>query len=322
MKKSPHQYDVRITLGFFALTFLLIGMTFSNNFLWKDSNENFSAAILSHNFKTIAQVKSRYDAVARNPSEVPVRVLIVAGHEPTFGGTEYRNLKERDMTVQLSENLKKLLEKNRHYQVFVTRDASGWTETFSKYFATLDTISKWRTASVVDFSRLVEIGDIVKTHATVKHNKAPGNVALRLYGINKWANENDIDVVLHLHFNDNPRANTSKPGKYSGVSVYVPATQYGNSTVTKAVAEDVFERLTSYTTVSNLPVEAAGIISEPDLIAIGAHNTADAASLLIEYGYIYEAQFQNKETRDVALRDLALQTYLGLQDFFKEADVD
>ncbi len=318
MNKAPYRYNNRIALGVFVLAFILIGIIFSNNFPWQDTRDGFSSVILSHNFKTIAQVKSRYDAVVRNSSEVPVRILLVAGHEPTFGGTEYRKLKERDLTVELSENLKKLLEKNPHYQVFVTRTASGWTETFSKYFAGLDTIAEWRKASVEHFSQLVTLGNIPVTHATVKHNKAPGNVALRLYGINKWANENDIDVVLHLHFNDNPRANTSKPGKYSGVSVYVPATQYGNSTITRAVGEDILNRLKSYATVSNLPVEASGIIDEPDLIAIGAYNTADAASLLIEYGYIYEAQFQNKETRDVAMRDLALQTYLGLQDFFKE----
>jgi peptidoglycan hydrolase-like protein with peptidoglycan-binding domain len=38
--------------------------------------------------------------------------------------------------------------------------------------------------------------------------------------------------------------------------------------------------------------------------------------MLIEYGYIYEPQFTSDDTRSIALKDLAYQTYLGLQDFF------
>jgi len=38
--------------------------------------------------------------------------------------------------------------------------------------------------------------------------------------------------------------------------------------------------------------------------------------MLIEYGYIYEPQFADPATRSFALKDLAYQTYLGLEDFF------
>jgi N-acetylmuramoyl-L-alanine amidase len=318
MIESPDKYNKVIVICSCIITFCLIGLLFADNNFLKNARNNFASVILSHNFKTVAQVKSRYNAHIQNDKERPVRILIVPGHEPDFGGTEYATLKERDLTVELADNLRDLLSKNSHYEVFVTRDSEGWTENFSKYFADLSLISEWRDAYVNDFSRLISIGQVEKTFATVKHNKAPTNVALRLYGINKWANDNDIDVVLHIHFNDNPRTNVSKPGKYSGVSMYIPAEQYGNSDVTKAIAEKVFNQITTYTNASNLPIEADGIIEEPDLIAVGAHNTSDAASLLIEYGYIYEPQFQNPETRSVAMRDLALQTYLGLQDFFRE----
>jgi hypothetical protein len=37
--------------------------------------------------------------------------------------------------------------------------------------------------------------------------------------------------------------------------------------------------------------------------------------MLIEYGYIYEPQFTNSNIHDTAIKDLAFQTYLGLQDF-------
>lgn len=65
-----------------------------------------------------------------------------------------------------------------------------------------------------------------------------------------------------------------------------------------------------------MPKETDGIIEEQELIAIGSYNTLDAPSMLIEYGYIYEPQFADKNVRDSTFRDLAFQTYLGIQDFF------
>ena len=70
--------------------------------------------------------------------------------------------------------------------------------------------------------------------------------------------------------------------------------------------------------VSNLPVEDQGIVEDQELIAIGSYNTVDAASMLIEYGYIYEPQFRAPAVRAIVLKELAFQTYLGLADFFGE----
>ena len=68
--------------------------------------------------------------------------------------------------------------------------------------------------------------------------------------------------------------------------------------------------------MSDLPIESEGIIEDQDLIAIGSFNSVNAASLLIEYGYIYEPQLTDPTMRELATQDLAFQTYLGLQDFF------
>ena len=78
----------------------------------------------------------------------------------------------------------------------------------------------------------------------------------------------------------------------------------------------MFGRLTRYNAVSNQSKETAGVVEDQDLIAIGSNNNADAASMLIEYGYIYEPQFQDPAIRDMTLKDLAYQAYLGLEDFF------
>jgi len=55
-----------------------------------------------------------------------------------------------------------------------------------------------------------------------------------------------------------------------------------------------------------------------ELIAIGSNNSADDATLLIEYAYIYEPQFLKQSVRSIAVNDYAYATYLGLQDFFND----
>ncbi len=278
----------------------------------RDVGIQLASVVLSHNFRSVAEIKSHYD----NPQN-KVRILIVPGHEPNYSGAQFGVVKERDMAVELGQDLQKILENDSHYQVFITRDTQDWSPVFASYFKDdWNEIAEWTKASHDEFSRLVSIGSTTRTYSTVTHNDAPQNVALRLYGLTKWSNENNIDIVIHIHFNDNRRPNVNKSGDYSGFSMYVPAKQYGNSTTTRVIAGGIFKRLAKYNPVSDLPGETDGIIDEPELIAVGSNNTADAASILIEYSYIYEPQFQDPQVRSMAIKDFAFQTYLGLQDFF------
>jgi N-acetylmuramoyl-L-alanine amidase len=285
-----------------------------------DSAEQLAAVILSHNFKSISEIQADYHASAgtdSGSSQSNVRILLVPGHEPDYGGAEYEALKERDMNVELAQDLQQFLDSNPHYQVFVTRDTQAWSPEFATYFQNdWNDIVQWATDSKSQFSNMVAIGSTSQATSTVYHINAAPDVALRLYGITKWADENNIDIAINIHFNDNVRADANKPGAYSGFAIYVPAAQYGNSTTTKAIAESVFNRLAKYNPVSDLPGESIGIVDDPELIALGANDTADAASMLIEYSYIYEPQLQDPQLRSVVIKDLAYQTYLGLQDFF------
>ena len=271
------------------------------------------AAVLLHKPVTTTELHDKY----ANMPVKKVRVFIVPGHEPDYGGTEYKDLKERDMVVDLSNYLGEFLKNNGHYDVMLSRDKDNWSPTLQTYFKDhWDEIISFLKDSRQEKLQLVNAGSMKKTVATVNHNNTKKDVALRLYGMNKWGNENDIDIAIHIHFNDYPRKNTSGPGKYSGFAIYVPEPQYLNSATTRALAETVFKRLAKYNAQSNLPGESEGVIDEPDLIAIGVNNTSDAASMLIEYGYIYEPQFADPEVRQSIIKDLAFQTYLGLQDFF------
>lgn len=292
--------------------------------LFSYATNQFASVILSHNPKQVADIQARYYSPVSNVAPLgmqwahtKVRILIAPGHEPHYGGAEYGSLKERAMTVELANDLATYLKGNDHYQVFVTRDSEDWSAPFADYFKNnWQSIIDWQKASAQDMAHRISVGSASKPIPTVYHNSAPDSVAYRLYGITKWANENDIDITIHIHFNDAPDHANRVPGDHTGFAVYIPERQYANSTTSRIVAETIFKRLSRYNPVSDLDGESAGIVEDSDLIAIGAHNTADAASMLIEYGYIYEPQFLNEKTRDVAIKDLAFQTYLGLQDFF------
>jgi N-acetylmuramoyl-L-alanine amidase len=284
----------------------------SQNYI--ENIDEFLAAVI-HKPVQIADVKSKYNTVTKK-----VRILIVPGHEPSFGGAEYGNLKERDMTVDLANNLSEFFLNNSHYQVFVTRDKERWNVDLDNYFKNnWNDIVAFLSESKTDLLKSISDGSVQRPKdSSVYHNNAPKNVAYRLYGINKWSNENEIDIAIHIHFNDYPRNDASKPGKYSGLAIYVPERSFYNSSTTDAIAKTVYNRLSKYNATSNLPNEDVGIVEDDDLIAIGAYNTADAASMLIEYGYIYEPQFADPTIRSKTVRELAYQTYLGIEDFFDQ----
>lgn len=281
-------------------------------FLYVDNNY---ASVFLRKPITVNQLHDKYNITPNINSKI--RVLIVPGHEPDFGGTEYKNLKERDLNVELSQYLFSFLKNDNHFDVILSRNKDSWNSDLDKYFK-----DNWSGIAVFlkenkdEMLRLMNSGLVTTMVGGMEHNKAPQDVAMRLFGINKWANENAVDIVIHVHFNDYPRRNVYSEGEYSGLSIYVPEKQYSNSTTTKVIADSVFKRLSKYNAISNLPKEESGINEDQELIAIGSYNTLNAPSMLIEYGYIYESRFADKEVRDVLLKDLAFQTYLGILDFF------
>jgi len=140
-----------------------------------------------------------------------------------------------------------------------------------------------------------------------------------LYGVNKYANDNGFDIVFHIHFNDYPGRRGSW-GKYSGFSIYVPERQYSNADASYDLAEKINDQLSQSFASSNMPKEGA-IVEDQELIAIGANNTADPVSALVEYGYIYEDHFTNKKVSDVVLEELAYQTYKGIMNYISDDDI-
>ncbi len=310
-------------IAFFALTifgtpWLISRYPASTRFvdnIFSYVGNNYTAVFFQQGI-TAKQLQKKYDLVSKR-NQPKIRVMIVAGHEPNFGGASYGGVLERDIALELANNLKGFLENNSHYEVVMSRTEQGWNPDIKMYFdERAEEIKAFVNDNKEQMIRLINNGLVHKVVDGVPHSNAPKDVALRLFGINKWNNENKVDIAIHIHFNDYIRRNQNTPGQYSGFAIYVPEEQYSNSSTTRVIANSIFKRLSKYNAVSNLPKEDNGVVEEQDLIAIGSYNTLDVPSMLIEYGYIYEPQFQDPEVKESTLKDLAFQTYIGIQDFF------
>ncbi len=278
-----------------------------------------TAAVFFVESITVAQIQDNYRNVSA-PIDKKVRILIVPGHEPDYGGAEFNGVNERDIIVDIADALAKLLQQNPHYEVMVARSKIAWNQVLQSYFDTnAVAIQDFRASQAVMMAQYLANGSIELLSDQIDHLTTSTKGALRLYGINKWASENSYAITLHLHLNDYGGRRARIVGKYDGFTIYVPDRQYSNAKASRAIADALAVRLNAYHATSTLPIEDTGVVEDQELIAIGSNNSADGASMLIEYGYIYEPQFQNASVRPLAVADYAYATYLGLQDFFKDS---
>jgi N-acetylmuramoyl-L-alanine amidase len=296
---------------FLSITFLYQSRDYINPKISKAS-DTLAAAFFSTGIE-VKDLISRYASRSRNEK---IKILIVAGHEPNFGGAEYGILKERDLNLQFAEVLKNNLVKNTKFEIIMARDNNGWNPEFEKYVRgnTVDILA-WSYDMKKEMSSLVKQGKISAVNAKMGHSTAPTSSMIFLYGINKWASLNKIDIAIHIHFNDNPKRK-GKPN-YEGFSIYVPEKQYSNSASSKVLAVDLMEEISKVQKVSTLPEESIGVIEDQELIALGSYNTSDSLSVLVEYAYIYENLMQNKLTRDIFINKTAEATAKAVENFFE-----
>jgi len=296
------------------------------------ARETKTAAVFFVQSITVTQIQNNYRGVftakltssakpagGGSASGGRVRILIVPGHRPEAGGTVFGGLYERDIVVDIADALAVRLSQNPHYDVMVARTKSAWHPVLQSYFDThaLE-IETFRQSQALQMADHIANGRFILEEEQVYHNTAPTEAALQLYGINKWTSDNGYDITLHLHLNDYARSRARSVGEYNGFAVYVPDRQYSNAAASRVVGSAIAARLAAYHATSTLPQEDAGVVEDQTLIAVGSNNSANGAALLIEYGYLYEPQFQESSVRPAAVAEYAFQTYLGLQDFFKD----
>ena len=259
-----------------------------------------------------------------NRSADPIKILIVPGHDEDSPGAIYKNssgqiVREADQNLIVGRELFNLLDKEKGIEVFLVRDENGYNPEFSKYLTEKrEEIALFYETKRVEMAKLVVNGS-VESYQNVHHNSARPEVVQTLYSINKFANDEKFDIVIHLHFNDYP-GRRGLSGKYSGFAIYAPEKQFSNSKASKIFAGKLADQLSYLFASSDQPKESA-VVEDQELIAVGANNTADPVSVLIEYGYIYESQFNYPVIKDTILKELAHQTYLGIGGFLNEENV-
>ncbi|MSR71190.1 MAG: hypothetical protein EXS50_00760 [Candidatus Taylorbacteria bacterium] len=245
-----------------------------------------------------------------------IKILLVPGHDLLDVGTTYRTINEELLTRKLALNIYDLLKNDDAFEVMITRDpkTGNYIDEFKNYFSEQRTaISDFKLASKKDMKERLSNGDVERDEP-ISHNKTSARVSNILFGINMWANDNDIDLVLHIHFNNYTRANLYNPGRYTGFSIYVPEHQYDNASSSIEIAHIIESKLKTFLKPSSLPIEKDTVIESQDLIAIGADNSRMNSSILVEYGYIYQPEFTNAEI----LGNISKLTYDGIVDFYSK----
>jgi len=248
-----------------------------------------------------------------------LKILIVPGHDKSSYGAQYRGVTEESINAKLGNYLYDYLTSDSHFSVFTTRGYSGeYNNWFLEYMEKEKTnVSSFRDKLKTAMRSLLKTGAVTK-NTKVYHNPAADNTSLNLYAVNKWANDNNIDLVIHIHFNDYPGRTYDLPGKHSGFSIYIPERQLPNYRISHEIAESLKTELETILKPSNFPKEKDTIIEDQQLIAVGSNASRDGASILIEYGYIYENKVYDKNLREQTLANMAYKTFLGIKNYFEQ----
>ena len=305
---------------FLATIALFFVMFLFNDPINKTTTEMVASVFFRNSIDT-EELVDQYEKASKSSyrRDKNVKVMIVAGHDNQNSGTQVGSITEAEINLIVAKKIEGVLSKEDGIETFLTRDENGYDSDLQEYFEeNEDEIIEFRESKKEIMDQLVEEGR-VDSYVNIQHNFAKSEVRTILYGINKYANENDFDIVIHIHFNDYP-GRKGNWGKYGGFTLYIPEKQYSNAEASRDFAEKLKDQLLLSFAESDLPQESA-ITEDQELIAIGAYNTVDPIAVLIEYGYIYESQFTDPRIGDVILDELAYQTYLGVMNFLNDTDV-
>ncbi len=266
-----------------------------------------STALVFQETTSLVQLTDRYRAGK-------LRVLIVPGHDNQFSGAYYAGNREADLNIQFARYLADTFAHDENLDVVVARDLlTGfyYADILKLFDHHRESILNFRSVKKFLMDELLAKGTI-EERSTNNHSFATDEISQRLYGINKWANDNHIDLIIHIHFNDYPRKYKGA-GKYRGVAIFVPDNQYPNAKPSLKIGQDILASLAEVRPISNNPLEKAGVIPSQELIAVGSNASVNAAAILIEYGYVYEPDFVDPVAREKMFKVLAEKTYFGLK---------
>lgn len=275
--------------------------------------------------KTMGQIlekrKNYADKVQSRSANKLVNILVVPGHDDESYGTRFKTLKEVELNRILAQKLFHYLSKEQGINPVLASDENGYNPIFETYFLSeKENIEEFIESSKESFSEKI-LSEHLENVENDFHNVAASEVAYRLYGINRWVNTQDFDLVIHIHFNDHRGRKKTQVGKYDGFAIYTPGPLFENHELSRILADSIYSELLKIRPVSNLESEEEGIIEDHELIALGANESLEAGSILIEYGYIYEPIFTDPLRRDTSLDYLAYATYAGVMRSMNEVPI-
>lgn len=280
----------------------------------------------SPQIKTLENIlQKRQNFFERNQSRDAsrlVNILIVPGHDDESWGAQFQGVKEVELNRQLAKKLHAYLSQEKGINAVLASDESGYNYLFEKYFRNEEkSIKDFIERSKKSFSKRVRREDLdnIETHF---HNVASESVVYRLYGINKWVNAQNFDLVIHIHFNDYRGRDGDEAGEHTGFSIYAPGELFDNHELSRKLADSLFNEIKKVQSVSTLESESEGVIEGHELIALGANETLEAGSVLVEYGYIYENNFLDPEKREVTFDNFAYATYSGIKKLMNETPIE
>lgn len=296
--------------GILMLSFLFLPFAISNSSS-HDSFLNLPAKTLEH----ILEKRKTYFEGGFGTNRI-ISILIVPGHDDGSSGAYFNGIREVEFNREVAQKLYDYLILEPGINPILAHKDNDYISFIKNAFVfNRPEIEKFIDTAVDNFKEIREDQDIVDPGF---HNAALPEARYRLYGINWWANRSDIDLVIHIHFNDYRDRPRNGAGKYDGFSIYIPGEHFQNYELSKKLGEAIFEEVKKIRPVSNLPYEEDGIIEGHELIAIGSNDSVRSGSVLIEYGYMYEDVFQDETKRDITFDYLAYSTYVGIKNLLQE----
>lgn len=284
-----------------------------------DSNNMGAAISQLPNISQILEKRENYKGkVSKRSVNKLVNILVVPGHDDVHWGTEFKGVKEVELNRIVGQKLFEYLSQEEGINPVLVSTNFGYSSMFDTYFRNeKDKIGSFINESKFNFTKKISEEDFNKIENNF-HNVAPGEMIQKLYGINNWVNNQEFDLVIHIHFNDYGGRKWNTEGEYDGFAIYTPGTLFKNYELSRTLADSIFGELKKVRQVSNLEEEVEGVIEDHELIALGANESLNAGSILIEYGYIYEPIFMDMSLRDTALDYSAYATYRGIKKMLHE----
>jgi N-acetylmuramoyl-L-alanine amidase len=258
------------------------------------------------------------EAVTPAAKKPAIKILLVPGHDDEVWGAQYGAIKEADMNLSLAARIYGILKKDKRFEVHITRDKEGYTKEFSDYFTqNQDAISAFKENAKTKMKDEIASGTFIRK-INPPHGTASEDTAIKLYGINKWADENSMDAVIHIHFNDYPRIDKWTVGKYKGFAIYFPDGQLSNWKESAFLAADIFSQMRKKYDSSTYKPENGGLVPDQSLIALGSNGTLlkSVRSVLVEYAYIYEKKLRTSSARTQSYKNMANLTATGIKNYF------